>query len=85
MLGNRENVKPDYLASSIDMSDNDKDLAVSSHKKRKISEIDQIYFDELRSLRKTKKIGLEIAQERLKIENQKFLNEDGTDGERISI
>ncbi|CAG8835207.1 5710_t:CDS:2, partial [Racocetra persica] len=46
--------KPDR---NDDESDNsDKDLVVSSHKKRKISEIDQICLDELRSLRKTKKI-----------------------------
>ncbi|CAG8677107.1 12827_t:CDS:2, partial [Dentiscutata heterogama] len=46
----RENVKPDYLTSSIDMDDEyDNYDKVSSHKKRKISEVDQMYFDELRS------------------------------------
>ncbi|CAG8691178.1 9758_t:CDS:1, partial [Scutellospora calospora] len=45
----------------------------SNYKKRKISKIDQIYLDELKSLRKSKKISLEIVQECLKIENQKFL------------
>ncbi|KAF0427869.1 hypothetical protein F8M41_005959 [Gigaspora margarita] len=56
IFGNRENVKPDYLLSSINLDDesDDNDLMVSN-KKRKISEIDQIYLDELKSLRKAKK------------------------------
>ncbi|CAG8746592.1 21558_t:CDS:2 [Cetraspora pellucida] len=57
--GNKENIKLDYLASSIDINDkndvNDKGLAVSNYKKQKNSELDQMYLDELRFLRKTKK------------------------------
>ncbi|CAG8812994.1 29955_t:CDS:2, partial [Gigaspora margarita] len=77
LFGNRENVKPDYLISSINEnmiaeSDENHTTTISKKKKQKVSEVDQIYLDELNSLKKAKKESLNIAQERLEIECEKL-------------
>ncbi|CAG8735434.1 44917_t:CDS:2 [Gigaspora margarita] len=70
LFGNRENVKSDYLISSIDedmfaKSDENHTTTISKKEKRKVSKVDQIYLDELNSLKKAKKESLNIAKERI--------------------
>ncbi|RIB15383.1 hypothetical protein C2G38_2192465 [Gigaspora rosea] len=65
------------LISSIDddliiESNENHTTTVSKKKKQKVSEIDQIYLDELNSLKKAKKDSLNIAQEHLEIEREKL-------------
>ncbi|CAG8827251.1 36616_t:CDS:2, partial [Racocetra persica] len=76
LFSNHENVKPDYLILSIDdkivESDENCTITTSKQKKQKVSEVDQIYLDELNSLKKAKKESLSIAQKRLEIEEEKL-------------
>ncbi|CAG8825037.1 41715_t:CDS:2 [Gigaspora margarita] len=75
LFGNRENVKPDYLVSSIDddkhVESDVENQVISKGKKRKVSELDRMYLNELKSLREAKKVSLDIAKEHLKWEKEK--------------
>ncbi|CAG8550338.1 4605_t:CDS:2 [Scutellospora calospora] len=65
LFGSRENINPDYLISSLSLDEKDK-LTASNNKdkkKRKISDTDQLFLDELNYLREAKKKSLKMKEE----------------------
>ncbi|CAG8571606.1 31233_t:CDS:2 [Gigaspora margarita] len=74
LFGNRENVKPDYLHVESDVENQ----VISKGKKRKVSELDRMYLNKLKSLKETKKKKKNFEKEqelKLKLEIERMERE----------